>query len=121
MGTRDSCRVVTEYVLSRFEAEELERERLRLLERFHDPLSIRLFDAIGVTEDGAASTSARAPGRRPVFLPTGSVKRDPSSPRISTPGCSSRSRAAVWRCGATTSSWIRFLRPGSTWLTFASS
>jgi SAM-dependent methyltransferase len=41
---------VTEYVLSRFEAEELERERLELLERFHDPLNTRLFDAIGVTE-----------------------------------------------------------------------
>jgi ubiquinone/menaquinone biosynthesis C-methylase UbiE len=41
---------VTEYVLSRSEAEELERERLELLERFHDPLSTRLFDAIGVTE-----------------------------------------------------------------------
>lgn len=41
---------MTEYVLSRFEAEGLERERLRLLERFHDPLSARLFDAIGVTE-----------------------------------------------------------------------
>jgi ubiquinone/menaquinone biosynthesis C-methylase UbiE len=41
---------VTEYVLSRFDAEELERERLDLLQRFHDPLSLRLFDAIGVTE-----------------------------------------------------------------------
>ena len=42
--------VVTEYVLSRYEAEELERERLELLQRFHDPLSNRLFDAIGVAE-----------------------------------------------------------------------
>jgi ubiquinone/menaquinone biosynthesis C-methylase UbiE len=41
---------VTEYVLSRFEAEELELARLELLERFCDPLSTRLFDAIGVTE-----------------------------------------------------------------------
>jgi len=48
--TRHSSRVVTEYVLSRFEAEELERERLELLERFHDPLSTRLFDTIGVTQ-----------------------------------------------------------------------
>jgi ubiquinone/menaquinone biosynthesis C-methylase UbiE len=41
---------VTEYVLSRFAAEDLERERLELLGRFLDPLSTRLFDAIGVTE-----------------------------------------------------------------------
>jgi ubiquinone/menaquinone biosynthesis C-methylase UbiE len=41
---------MTEYVLSRFDAEELERERLDLLERFHDPLSTRLFDSIGVSE-----------------------------------------------------------------------
>lgn len=41
---------MTEYVLSRFDAEELERERLEVLQQFHDPLSIRLFDAIGVGE-----------------------------------------------------------------------
>jgi ubiquinone/menaquinone biosynthesis C-methylase UbiE len=38
------------YLLSRFDAEELECDRLELLQRFHDPLSIRLFDAIGVGE-----------------------------------------------------------------------
>jgi len=47
-GASDTFSVVTEYVLSRFDAEELERERLEILQRFHDPLSVRLFDAIGV-------------------------------------------------------------------------
>ena len=47
--TRHSL-VVTEYVLSRFDAEELERERLSLVEQFHDPLTARQLDEIGVGE-----------------------------------------------------------------------
>jgi 2-polyprenyl-3-methyl-5-hydroxy-6-metoxy-1,4-benzoquinol methylase len=39
---------VTEYVLSRRGAEELERARLRLLEQKHDPLTMPQLDAIGV-------------------------------------------------------------------------
>src|SRR5262249_20063454 len=49
-ASETSSRVMTEYGLSRFDAEELERARLDLLERFHDPLSTRLFDSIGVSE-----------------------------------------------------------------------
>ena len=43
-------RGVTEYLLSQRTAPDLERFRLRLLEEFHDPLSVRQLDAIGVGE-----------------------------------------------------------------------
>jgi SAM-dependent methyltransferase len=41
---------VTEYLLSQRTAPELERYRLGLLQQFHDPLSLRQLDAIGVAE-----------------------------------------------------------------------
>jgi SAM-dependent methyltransferase len=39
---------MAQYVLPRSGAEETERERLTLLERLHDPLTVRQLDAIGV-------------------------------------------------------------------------
>jgi ubiquinone/menaquinone biosynthesis C-methylase UbiE len=39
---------MTQYVLPRWGAEDIERERLALLERYHDPLTSRQLDAIGV-------------------------------------------------------------------------
>jgi SAM-dependent methyltransferase len=41
---------LTEYVLSQRGSQDLERARLRLLEEFHDPLTIGQLDAIGVGE-----------------------------------------------------------------------
>src|SRR5215831_15455082 len=41
---------MTEYILPRRDAEEVERERLTLLERLNDPLSAQQLDAIGVGE-----------------------------------------------------------------------
>ena len=41
---------MAEYTLPRFGAEELERERLALLEAVHDPLTVRQLDRIGVAE-----------------------------------------------------------------------
>jgi SAM-dependent methyltransferase len=43
-------RAVTEYTLAQAGAEELERARLDLLERFADPSTVRQLDAIGVGE-----------------------------------------------------------------------
>jgi SAM-dependent methyltransferase len=41
---------VTEYLLSQRSAPDLERYRLGLLQEFHDPLSVRQLEAIGVGE-----------------------------------------------------------------------
>jgi SAM-dependent methyltransferase len=41
---------MAQYVLQRWGAEEIERERLALLERYHDPLTRRQLDAIGVSD-----------------------------------------------------------------------
>jgi SAM-dependent methyltransferase len=41
---------VTEYLLSQQASPDLERSRLRLLQEFHDPLTIGQLDAIGVGE-----------------------------------------------------------------------
>lgn len=41
---------MTEYVLSQQGSPDVERARLRLLEEYHDPLSVRQLDAIGVGE-----------------------------------------------------------------------
>jgi len=41
---------MSQYTLPRVGAEELERERLTLLERIHDPLTLRQLDRIGVRE-----------------------------------------------------------------------
>jgi SAM-dependent methyltransferase len=41
---------LTEYVLAQRASEDVERARLRLLEEFHDPLSVSQLDAIGVGE-----------------------------------------------------------------------
>ncbi len=52
---------MTEYLLSQRGAEELERERLALLEEVYDPWTIRQLDAIGV-EDGWRCLDAGAGG-----------------------------------------------------------
>jgi SAM-dependent methyltransferase len=41
---------VTEYLLTRQELPDLERARLALLEEYHDPMTVRQLDAIGVGE-----------------------------------------------------------------------
>ncbi len=41
---------MTEYLLSQRSAPDLERHRLGLLQEFHDPLSVRQLEAIGVGE-----------------------------------------------------------------------
>jgi SAM-dependent methyltransferase len=41
---------LTEYLLSQSDSPDLERSRLRLLQEYHDPLSVRQLDAIGVGE-----------------------------------------------------------------------
>jgi SAM-dependent methyltransferase len=69
---------VTEYLLPQRTAPELERFRLQLLQEFHDPLSVRQLDAIGVG-DGWRCLDAGAGGGSVTRMlservgPTGSV------------------------------------------------
>src|SRR5438034_1200755 len=48
---------MTEYVLPRQGAEELERERLELVAAYYDPLTIRQLDAIGEVDFGTVQVS----------------------------------------------------------------
>lgn len=62
---------MTEYILSQQRSPDVERTRVRLLEQFHDPLTARQLDAIGVGEGwrcldvgaGAGSVTRMLAGR----------------------------------------------------------
>jgi SAM-dependent methyltransferase len=69
---------VTEYLLSQRGAPELERLRLQMLQEFHDPLSVRQLDTIGVGEGWRCLDAGAGAGSVTQMLsarvgPTGSV------------------------------------------------
>ena len=69
---------MTEYLLSQRSAPELERFRLQMLQEFHDPLSVRQLDTIGVGEGWRCLDAGAGAGSVTQMLsarvgPTGSV------------------------------------------------
>jgi SAM-dependent methyltransferase len=69
---------VTEYLLSQRSAPDLERFRLQMLQEFHDPLSVRQLDTIGVGEGWRCLDAGAGAGSVTRMLsarvgPTGSV------------------------------------------------
>ena len=85
------------YLLSRREDGTVERDRLVLLERFHDPFTVRHLDAIGVGPGWSCLDAGAG---------SGSVTRMLAERVTSTRASSSRTRATRSRSGGATCSTV---------------